>query len=310
MRGTWTVEIHTDPKEPAVASQMFLVEDFVPGPHRVRPDQPTSDEIAAGETANVTVDGRFLYGAPAAGLALEGEVDAVDRRANGSASRATIFGLADEQEGEATRMPLTDLPLVGDDGKATFPVSIDAAAVDDAAAQRRRDGAHAREPAAAPSSARSTSTCARTATMIGIRPDFAGDEVPQGGTAKFKRHRTSTPTATARRSPALQWTLVKIERNYQWYRNGNYWNYEPVTSTEAVANGTIDIAADGEVSISHAGRLGPLPARDRDRRSDRSRRPATSSTPAGMSRRARPKRRTGSRSRSTRTTTRPAKSPS
>ena len=30
MRGTWTVAIHTDPKEPAVASQMFLVEDFVP----------------------------------------------------------------------------------------------------------------------------------------------------------------------------------------------------------------------------------------------------------------------------------------
>ena len=25
--------------------------------------------------------------------------------------------------------------------------------------------------------------------MIGIRPDFAGDEVPQGGTAKFSRHR-------------------------------------------------------------------------------------------------------------------------
>ena len=30
MRGTWTVAIHTDPKEPAVASQAFLVEDFVP----------------------------------------------------------------------------------------------------------------------------------------------------------------------------------------------------------------------------------------------------------------------------------------
>ena len=30
MRGTWTVAVHTDPKQPAVASQMFLVEDFVP----------------------------------------------------------------------------------------------------------------------------------------------------------------------------------------------------------------------------------------------------------------------------------------
>ena len=75
MRGTWTVAIHTDPKEPAVASQAFLVEDFVPD--RIEFDM-TSDkpEIAPGETANVTVDGRFLYGAPAAGLALEGELDA------------------------------------------------------------------------------------------------------------------------------------------------------------------------------------------------------------------------------------------
>ena len=57
MRGSWTVSIHTDPKQPAVASQMFLVEDFVPD--RIEFDL-TADktEIAQGETANVTVDGR------------------------------------------------------------------------------------------------------------------------------------------------------------------------------------------------------------------------------------------------------------
>ena len=57
--------------EPAIASQMFLVEDFVPD--RIEFDLTSdTDEIAAGETANVTVDGRFLYGAPAAGLAHRG----------------------------------------------------------------------------------------------------------------------------------------------------------------------------------------------------------------------------------------------
>ena len=88
MRGTWTVAIHTDPKEPAVASHAFLVEDFVPD--RIEFDM-TSDkpEIAPGETANITVDGRFLYGAPAAGLALEGEVDAEHEASVGQPSRAT-----------------------------------------------------------------------------------------------------------------------------------------------------------------------------------------------------------------------------
>ena len=99
------------PKQPAVASQMFLVEDFVPD--RIEFDL-TADkkEIAHGETANVTVDGRFLYGAPAAGLALEGEVDAVARRANGTRFKGYLFGLADEQEGDATRIPL-DRPAAG-----------------------------------------------------------------------------------------------------------------------------------------------------------------------------------------------------
>ena len=74
MRGTWTVSIYTDPKQPAVASHMFLVEDFVPDriEFKLTSDK---DEIAVGEPANITVDGRFLYGAPAAGLTFEGEDD-------------------------------------------------------------------------------------------------------------------------------------------------------------------------------------------------------------------------------------------
>ena len=48
MRGTWSVSIYTDPKQPAVANQSFLVEDFVPD--RIEFDM-TADktEIAARE---------------------------------------------------------------------------------------------------------------------------------------------------------------------------------------------------------------------------------------------------------------------
>ncbi|TIM97312.1 MAG: hypothetical protein E5Y59_21090, partial [Mesorhizobium sp.] len=95
MRGTWTVAIHTDPKQAAVASQMFLVEDFVPD--RIEFDLSSDkQEIAQGETANVTVDGRFLYGAPAAGLALEGELTLSTTRA-WDRFKGYSFGLADEQ---------------------------------------------------------------------------------------------------------------------------------------------------------------------------------------------------------------------
>src|SRR5690606_28304011 len=72
-RGTWTVKLHTDPEATAVASQAFLVEDFVP--ERVAfdlhaPEGPV-DPLAPPE---VRLDVRYLYGAPGAGLPVEGQV--------------------------------------------------------------------------------------------------------------------------------------------------------------------------------------------------------------------------------------------
>ena len=135
---------------------------FRAGPDRVRPDRRHARD-RAGETANVTVDGRFLYGAPAAGLALEGEVTLSTKR-QWDSFKGYYFGLADEQEGEANRMPLTGLPLVGDDGKATLPGP-------DRPVARRRRGCSTppsrcacAKPAAAPSSARSTSPSRPKAT--------------------------------------------------------------------------------------------------------------------------------------------------
>lgn len=248
MRGTWTVAIHADPKQPALASQAFLVEDFVPD--RIEFDMSAdTKEIAAGEAANVTVDGRFLYGAPAAGLQLEGEVTLATKR-QWAAFSGYYFGLADEQEGEATRIPLTGLPPVGDDGKATFPVQVDAlpsttrllnAAV---TVRMRESGGRAVE--------RSLDVGIRPESqMIGIRPDFSGDEVAQGGTAGFSLIAVD-PQGQRIALPGAQWSLVKIERNYQWYRSGSYWNYEPVTYTRAVASGTLDLSASSEIKLSQA----------------------------------------------------------
>lgn len=246
MRGTWNVSVYTDPKQPAIATQMFLVEDFVPD--RIEFDL-TSDkpEIAVGETANITVDGRFLYGAPAAGLALEGEVTLSTKR-QWDRFKGYYFGLADEEQGEATRLPLDGLSKVDDNGKATFPVTVDempstARLVNAAVTVRMREtGGRAVE--------RKIDVAIQPETdLIGIRPDFAGDEVPQGGTAKFSLI-ASDSKGDRKALDGAQWSLVKIERNYQWYRSGNSWNYEPVTFTKAIANGKIDLTTDSEAEIS------------------------------------------------------------
>ena len=193
--------IHTDPKEPAVASQTFLVEDFVPDRiefdltsdkhgDRRRRDRPTSPSTAASSMARRP---------PASRSKARSTLDHHARM--GRASRATSSASPTSRTARRPAFRSTDLPLVGDDGKATFPVAVDAAAVDHAAAQRRRDACACARPAAAPSSARSTSPSRPTADMIGIRPDFAGDEVPQGGTAEVHASSPSMPTASRKAHP-------------------------------------------------------------------------------------------------------------
>jgi hypothetical protein len=246
MRGAWSVRVHTDPKEPAIASQNFLVEDFVPD--RIEFDLTADrEEVAAGEEANLTVDGRFLYGAPAAGLALEGEVTLATTR-TWDRYPGYQFGLADEQPGEATRIPLEDLPLVGDDGKATFPVVVDQLPSTtrlisaDVAVRMRESGGRAVER-------RVDIAVKPEGEMIGIRPEFSGDEVPQGGTAVFKVISVAAD-GSRQAASALQWSLVKVERDYQWYRSNNSWNYEAVDYTTSVTNGIVDVPADGDAKIS------------------------------------------------------------
>ncbi|MEK1868170.1 MAG: MG2 domain-containing protein, partial [Ensifer adhaerens] len=116
MRGTWTMQIFTDPKSPAIGEKQFLIDDFVPD--RTEFDL-TSDakEIAVGETASVAVDGRYFYGAPAAGLELEGEVTIKPTREN-AAFKGYSFGLADEEASEDTRLPLEELSSLDEEGKS------------------------------------------------------------------------------------------------------------------------------------------------------------------------------------------------
>ena len=306
MRGTWSVAIHTDPDEPAIASQMFLVEDFVPD--RIEFDLSSdTDEIAAGETANITVDGRFLYGAPAAGLAIEGEV-ALSTIREWESFPGYFFGLADEQDVQAERIPLTGLPLVGDDGKAVFPVVIDKLPSTtrllnaEVIVRMREAGGRAVE--------RSLDIGIRpSGELIAIRPDFSGDEVPAGRHGEVQHHRRRSgrrapgpgrcrvvPGQGRARLPVVsqrQFLELRAGRLHQGRRQRHDRHFRPAPRSACRSRSTG--AATGSKSPP------PIP---------RARSPATSSMPAGTSLPVPPRRRTRSKSPSTRPTTRRARSPS
>ena len=120
--GTWHVRAFTDPKRPPVGATTFLVEDYIPD--RIEFDLTSpSGHISQKVPAKVEVAGRFLYGAPAANLDLEGDLTvAVAKERTGFAGYQ--FGLADE-EVEPAQQPLDDLPATDAAGKASFSVNLD-----------------------------------------------------------------------------------------------------------------------------------------------------------------------------------------
>ena len=72
--GTWRVVAYTDPKRPPVGETTFMVEDYVPD--RIEFDlTAAAKEISRSAPAQLSVDGHFLYGAPASNLELSGDRD-------------------------------------------------------------------------------------------------------------------------------------------------------------------------------------------------------------------------------------------
>ena len=260
MRGTWTVQIFTDPKGTAISEKQFQVDDFVPD--RVEFDMAsTAKQIEIDTPVPVTIDGRFLYGAPAAGLELEGEVGLKPTRETED-FKGYLFGLADEEATEDSRTTLEGLEPLDEDGKATFDVTLT-----DVPSTTQLLNANITvrvQEAGGRAVERSLTLPVKPAgAMIGIKPEFSGD-LAENAVGKF--HVIAIDESGAKQGKTgLTWKLLRVEQDYQWYRDGTAWKYEPVTSTKQVSNGTLDVTTDGgEIAIS--GRLGPLQARSGNRR--------------------------------------------
>jgi len=71
--GTWRVRVHTDPKAEAISNAAFLVEDFVP--ERLDLKLEAASVAIEPETGGtIKLNGRYLYGPPAANLSVEGDI--------------------------------------------------------------------------------------------------------------------------------------------------------------------------------------------------------------------------------------------
>jgi alpha-2-macroglobulin len=237
--GRYRVKALVDPKGQPVDQTTFLVEDYVPD--RMEFDLAASaGTISRDEPTELTVNGRYLYGAPASALTLEGEV--VIRPGKERPGFAGYqFGMADE-EATPERQPLENLPDTDAEGKARFKLALAKLPATSRPLQAEVTVRMA-EPGGRAVERKLALPVTPAAPMIGVKPLFSGRALGEGETATFDVTLVSTDgKMLARRG--LRYELVKVEQRYTWYRRDNRWEYEPVKSTRRVADGTVDVAAD------------------------------------------------------------------
>src|SRR5947208_9030619 len=217
--GTWRARAYTDPKGASVGGTTFMVEDYIP--ERIEFDLTSNNKLIKAETpVELKVDGHFLYGAPASGLQLEGDM-LVAPAAERPGFPGYQFGVADEETTSNERTPIENLPEADANGVATFPVSL-AKQPSSTRPQEAQIFIRMAEAGGRAVERKLVLPVASGAATIGVKPLFGDKSVPEGDKAAFDVIFASPDGKTLARD-GLRYELLKLESRYQWYRQNSYW---------------------------------------------------------------------------------------
>lgn len=229
-RGTWRLEIKSDPKAPALASRQILVEDFLPERIDFEQSIANANGLRPGEAAQLDITARYLFGAPGAELTIDGDLrlrptDALVKwpgyrfgRYDASRdSQSNYFG-GDVTDAAGKARLTVDLPETDVTGMP-LQISLTTRLADGSGRPVERNLDLAVQPAG---------------PIIGIKPLFE-DVVTEGSEAGFElialsEHLKPQPMQ-------VKWTLNRVETRYHWYQLYGNWNWEPSTRRHAVASG-------------------------------------------------------------------------
>jgi alpha-2-macroglobulin len=241
MTGTWRAKLHADPKSDAITQVSFLVEDFVPERLDLKLEAPSA-ALAPEETQTIKAAGRYLYGPPAQNLAIEGDIIVRPSNKDVAGYAGYQFGAAEEHV-DPVRKPLDAEVITDAEGKAEIAVSLPpvprtAKPLEASVILRLRETGGR--------------TIERSVTIpvdlkqprIGVKPTFKGSELDENQTAAFEVILLDAKGARVAAND-LTWQLVRLDTNWQWYRRDGQWNYEPVTLTRKIADGTLATTAEG-----------------------------------------------------------------
>jgi hypothetical protein len=189
-----------------------MVEDYVPD--RMEFDIASkATAVAKGMPFEVTVDGRFLYGAPASNLELGGEVK-VQPAAGRPGFAGYTFGAADGAgEKSSVDQMLEDVPNTDASGKAKFDVTIDKLPESTRPLEAQLT-LHMAEAGGRAIERKLTLPVTPGSPMIGVKPLFAGKSLGEAADAAFDIVLVAPDGKTLARS-GLRYELLRVETRYQ-----------------------------------------------------------------------------------------------
>lgn len=233
-RGVWRAAAYTDPKADALQEVTFKVEDFQP--ERIDFAVKTDATLLhVGESVDATLHADWLYGAPAVGLAIEGEVY-VTPAADIPSAPGYRFGLADDEFTSAVQEVQSD----GTDDNGDAAVTLTTPEVADTT-RPLQAAVHVRvlDTNGRPVERRMTLPVSTGHERIGVRPMFDGS-VEEGGNAAFDVAVLDADYAKIG-AKDLSWTLSRVHTDYQWYQSDGSWDYHAIKTTTRVADGKLDV---------------------------------------------------------------------
>lgn len=233
-RGVWRLEVFADLEAAALTSKTFLVEDFLP--ERIDFTLVLADaEMRLGDAPDLTLAAKYLFGAPGADLALEGEVLLrAAKELDGYAGYA--FGRHD-QPFDAV-MEAIDPLRTDAGGAATLALRLPAVE-DPGRPVEMRATIRVAEGSGRPVERQITHLLAPSSPMIGVKPLFE-DVAAEGSEARFSLVGIGPDLKPM--AMKARYTIHRIETTYQWYQQGGNWNWEPVTSRQKAAEGEVSLA--------------------------------------------------------------------
>ncbi|KIN75363.1 Alpha-2-macroglobulin N-terminal domain family protein [Sulfitobacter noctilucae] len=231
-RGAWRLDILSDLDAPALASQVLLVEDFLP--ERLDFDLTLPDAaLRLAQTPPLHVDVRYLFGAPGAGLTVEG-----DLRLRPAAKLAGWEGyrFGRHDAGFRTRTSGIGDAKTNAQGRATVALELPTLDQDPGLPLEAEVILRVAEGSGRPVERRLTRAITSDDPLIGIKPRFEGT-LPEGSEAAFDLIAVG-PDGSAVDMP-VRWTLNRVETRYQWYQLYGNWEWEPTTRRIRVQNGDV-----------------------------------------------------------------------